>query len=248
MINPPARTSPGDPDHPLSSTEKKILDLRRRLIREGQVAISMLETALEALWTLDIDKARSVRVKDDAVDLEEVDIERECYELLALHHPFARDFRIVTFILKVNADLERTADHACSIAKAVSRIGKLRAGKGVPNWPTALTDLGARVPAMCHDLMRAVMDEDAAAARRVVESDETIDALERKLFEEIMDMSRSESADPDAVAVAMLVYRVGRELERIGDIMKDVAEEVVYLATGAIIRHERRRAAGSQGG
>lgn len=231
-----------DPNAPLSSTERKIVDLRRRLIREGLAAIGMLETALHALWKLDVDEAKSVRVRDDAIDIEEVDIERECYELLALHHPFARDFRVVAFILKVNADIERTADHACSIAKAVARIGRLRTGKGAPAWPTALADLGQRVPPMCHELMKAVLDEDAAAARRVAESDETIDQLERRLFEEITDMTRADSADPDAVAIAMLVYRVGRELERIGDLMKDMAEEVVFLSTGEIIRHEKRRA------
>lgn len=238
----PARFSPLDPSGgPHHSTERRIVDLKKRLVREATAAIGMLDQALDALTTLDADKARGVRTRDDNIDQEEVDIEREAYELLALHHPFAHDFRILTFILKANADIERVADHACSVAKAVIRIYKIRAGKGVPAWPTALVDLGQRVPQLCHQLMRAVLDEDADSARKIVEGDEVIDQLERQLFTEITQMVHGESATEEAVAVGMLTYRVGRELERIGDLMKDIAEEVVYLATGAIVRHEKRK-------
>lgn len=226
-----------------NSTDRRIIELKRRLVREATVAIGMLEQSLEALWKLDIAEARSVRLRDDNVDMEEVDIERECYELLSLHHPFAHDFRIVTFILKANADVERVADHASSIAKAVIRIDRLRAGKGAPKWPTALVDLGHRVPQLCHDLMRGVLDEDVQTARRVLAGDEVIDQLEKQLFQEITGMVHGESATEEAVAMGMLTYRVGRELERVGDLMKDVAEEVIYLATGSIVRHEKRRPA-----
>lgn len=223
-----------------NSTERRIVELKRRLVREATVAIGMLEQALEALWKLDVDAARTVRLKDDNVDREEVDIERECYELLSLHHPFAHDFRVVTFILKVNADVERVADHASSIAKSVQRIQRLRGGKGAPKWPTALVELGHRVPQFCHELMRGVLNEDVEVARRTLAGDEVIDQLEKQLFQEITGMVHGESATEEAVAMGMLTYRVGRELERVGDLMKDVAEEVIYLATGTIIRHEKR--------
>lgn len=230
-------TPPGQPHH---TTERRINDLRRRLVREATTAVGMLEQALAALWALDADKAKGVRISDDNVDQEEVDIERECYELLALHHPFAHDFRVVTFILKVNADIERVADHACSVAKAVMKIAKLREGKPMPKWPTSLTDLGHRVPQMCHEILRAVLDEDAASAKKGASGDEVIDDLEKRLFGEITAMVHGEEATEEAVAIGMLTYRVGRELERVGDLMKDVAEEVVYLATGSIVRHEKR--------
>jgi phosphate transport system protein len=229
--------------NPYNSTERRIVELKRRLVREATGAIGMLEHALEALWKLDAEQARSVRLRDDNIDQEEVDIERECYNLLSLHHPFAHDFRVVTFILKVNADVERVADHACSVAKSVMRIHRLRDGKGVPQWPTALVDLGHRVPQLCHDLMGGVLDENVETARRILKGDEVIDQLEKQLFQEITAMVHGESATEEAVAMGMLTYRVGRELERIGDLMKDVAEEVVYLKTGSIIRHEKRRPA-----
>lgn len=224
------------------TTERRILHLKRRLIREASLAISMLESAVSALWKLDPEAARAVRLSDDSVDAEEVEIEQQAHELLALHHPFGKDFRALIFVLKVNAELERVADHASGIAKQVAKIVTALGGRPAPRWPTALTELGERVPALCHDLMRAVLDEDVEGARRLVVSDTIIDGLEKRLFEEVQELVRSLGQDSAAVTVGMLIYRVGRELERVGDLMASVAEEVVYVATGQIIRHEKRRA------
>lgn len=221
-------------------TDRRILHLKRRLVREAAQATAMLEQAVASLWELDVERARTVRRSDDRIDREEVEIERECYEVLALHSPYARDFRVLTFVLKVNADVERVADHASSIAKCVTRIADaLGPGAAPPTWPTALVELGERVPQMCHQLLRAVLDEDVAAAQALVASDVVIDRLDRRLFEEAKDLMRS-GRDSD-LSVGMLVYRVGRELERVGDLMAAIAEDVVYLSTGSIIRHAKKK-------
>ena len=99
------------------SFDRRVIQLKRRLVREATQAIGMLEAALDALWRLDRDAAKQVTRDDDTIDREEVAIEQECFNILALHHAFARDFRVLTFILKANADIERVADHAASIAK-----------------------------------------------------------------------------------------------------------------------------------
>ncbi|MGD9789088.1 MAG: phosphate signaling complex protein PhoU [Phycisphaerales bacterium] len=221
--------------------EASLRQLKRRLIREATMATGMLEAALRALWPLDADAARAVRRDDDAIDMEEVAIETACYELLALHHPFARDFRVVTFILKVNSDIERMADHATSIAKVVIRISKLHPNTAPPKWPTALVELAQRVPGACHELLRSVLNEDVDGARQIVLGDEVIDDLERQLFEEVVQLTRAERPSDEGLSVAMLLYRIGRELERIGDLMKNIAEDVIYLSTGTIVRHEKRR-------
>ncbi len=99
--------------------------------------------------------------------------------------------------------------------------------------------MGQRVPVMCHSLLRAVLDEDARIARQIVTEDDTIDALEKRLFEEVNELMRKE---PAMTRNGLLIYRVGRDLERIGDLMKNIAEDVIYLATGSIVRHEAKRA------
>lgn len=230
-----SNAEPNDVSPASGSFEHRVAFLKRRLIRETAQAIGMLETALDSLWTLDVDTATEVTRHDDTIDSEEVAIEQECFSLLALHHAFARDFRTLAFILKVNADIERVADHACSIAKIVRRM------RPPVEWPTALRDLGERVPLMCHDLMRAVLDIDVEVARELVRSDKVIDNLDKRLFEEVQEMMSKLSFSEDARANALLIYRLGRELERVGDIMANIAEDVVYLATGEIVRHQKKR-------
>ncbi len=217
--------------------DRKLVMLKRRLVREATGAISMLERAIDALWRLDRQAAAEVRRIDDTIDREEVEIEQECFNLLTLHHVFARDFRVVAFVLKVNHDIERVADHASSIAKIVGKIE----GDIPPAWPTSLIELGQRVPVRCHELLRAVLDEDVEAARSLVAKDKTIDGLDDRLFGETIDFMGHEGATPGGLTNGLLIYRAGRELERVGDLMSNIAEEVIYLATGDIIRHSHKR-------
>ncbi len=214
------------------SLTRDLVVLRRRLVREATSAISMIENSLEALWSLDRTAAKAVRRSDDQIDDEEVAIESECFRLLALHQPFARDLRALGFILKVNADLERVADHACSIARIAGRIKLDRP----PVWPVSLVELGKRVPPMCHELLRAVLDEDIEGALAIIDADEALDQLDRQVYFESVELMER---DPDMIPVGPLVVRASRELERIGDLMCNIAEDVVYLATGRVIRHGR---------
>jgi phosphate transport system protein len=228
----------GDSHHGI--TESKVLDLRRRFLREAAFAVSMLEAAVGALWALDVAAARAVRRSDDQVDAEEVAIEQAVHEVMALRAPVAREFRTAHFILRANATVERVGDHATSIAKVVVRIADHAAGR-TPDWPTALVELGQRVPAICHQTLGAVQDEDPVAARRIIAGDPTIDQLERRLFDETIDLMSSGLLGPGSMPIGLLVYRAGRELERVGDLMASLAEDLVYLCTGEIVRHEKRR-------
>lgn len=221
------------------SFDREIVALRRRLVREAATAIEMLEAAVTLLADPDRDAIAAVLRRDDLVDAEEVSIEEACIRTIALQQPLGRDLRVVTFILKVNADVERVADHACSLAK----IARALKGTLPPTLPTALKELSERVPLMCQRLMRAVLDEDVAAARNVVKLDEVIDDLNRRLFSEVVEMMAAEGSDHDALANGLHLHRAGRELERVGDLMANIAEYVVYLSTGAIIRHEGKRRA-----
>ncbi len=230
----PPLPTPGPQPGVRGSFDRNVGQLKKRLITEATGAIAMLEAALDALWKLDVEAAKEVRRRDDRIDEEEVAIEAECFRLLALEHPFARDFRLIAFILKVNGDIERVADHASGIAKVTGKLDKTQSIQ----WPTALQDMAQRVPMMCHSLLRAVLDEDAGIARQIVAEDETIDSLEKRLFTEIEEMMRR---DPEVTRNGLLLYRIGRDLERVGDLMKNIAEDVIYLATGTIVRHEAKR-------
>ncbi|MFI4870875.1 MAG: phosphate signaling complex protein PhoU [Phycisphaerales bacterium JB061] len=218
-----------------SSTLDQIAGLKRRMIRQGTVAIGMLEASLDALWSIDAEVALHVREQDNAVDTEEVRIEEACYQILALQQPVAKDFRILAFVLKVNHDIERVADHASSISKVAMKLSELPV---VPKFPTGLRELGDRVPAACHKLLRAMLDEDVEVARQIVLDDKLIDDLDKGSYKELV--SQLVNKQEDDIAAGLLLYRVGRELERVGDLMKNIAEDVVYLGTGEIVRHSKK--------
>ena len=208
--------------------------VKRRLVDEATVAVGMLEAALAGLWELDTQAAGEILKRDDRLDREEVAIEETVFKLMALQSPVARDFRLLAFVLKTNAEVERIGDHSCSIAKITFKL----ADHAPIQWPTSLVELGQRVPMACHKCLRSLLDEDAAMAKQVVLEDKIIDKLNRQLFDETIALMQSR---PDALALGLLVFRVGRELERVGDLVTNIAEDVVYLATGEIIRHEKKR-------
>ena len=231
---------PGKPDPKptisSSSFQEQLAELRRRLTREATLAVRMLESSLDALWTLDEEKADNVRSRDDSIDTEEVAIEQGAFSLLALQQPYGRDFRTITFIIKVNADLERVADHACSIAKVTK---KLKAERITPRWPVTLREMGDRIQLIAHDLLRTMLDEDVEAAHSLMAGDKTIDRLDRRLFDDTVEMLNS---SPNEARTGLMIYRVGRELERVGDLLANIAEDVVYLRTGKIVRHQKQSA------
>ncbi len=215
---------------------RHIKDLKRRLILEANLAVGMIESASDALVRMDPDAAEAVMRRDDEIDREEVRIEEECFRLLTLFQPFAKDFRTVTTLLRVNADLERVGDHAHSIAKLTRKVHKL--GGGPRAIPTSLHELAQRVPMLCHALLNALVSEDVHDARLILDKDEAIDSLDKRLFDECLHAMRD---DADSKAAGLLLYRCGRELERVGDLMTNIAEDVMYLVTGAIVRHQKKR-------
>lgn len=212
-------------DHQLSA-------LRRRLIREASQAADLLAQSLEVLWSVDHDGVQEIRDIEDEIDAEEVMIEQECYRILALQQPYGADFRLITFCLKVNSDIERLADHAASIAKLSRKFVSQS-----PDWPSSLREMGERVPVMCQELLRAVINVDPDAAREVVARDKIIDRLDKQTFREL---SAKIETHPTSAAQYMLMYRISRELERVGDLLGNIAEDIIYLVTGEIVRHEAR--------
>lgn len=215
---------------------RQIVGLKRQLIKEASYAVAMIEQALDALLRLDRPQAKAVRKQDDVIDRQEIEIEKACVDLLLMQHPVASDFQAVLFVLRVNTQVERVGDHATSIAKVTSRM--VKAGLH-PRWPTSLIEMAHRVPACCHRTLRAVLDEDVDAAREIIAEDEVIDELEKTLFEETLDLIRT---DPQGDLAGLYIYRVGRELERTADVMAGICRDLIYRETGENLRHAKKGA------
>ena len=234
MAEPIRQDEPARPGAMQPTIVRETGAVKRRLVDEATAAVGMLEAALAALWELDVQAANEIVKRDERLDREEVEIEETVFKLMALQSPVARDFRLLAFVLKTNAEIERIGDHSCSIAKVTIKL----AHHGPIEWPTSVIELGQRVPMACHRCLRSLLDEDANLAKQVVVDDQVIDRLNRQLFDETIALMRNR---PDEHAIGLLIYRVGRELERVGDLVTNIAEDVVYLATGEIIRHEKKR-------
>lgn len=237
-----ARESASDASRPRTATglsfQRQLVQLKRRLLAEARVATGMIEAALDAMWRLDLEACQTIRDRDREVDVEEVAIETECYRLLTMQRPFGHDFRFLNFCLRANGDIERIADHASSLAKITVLIHKELPAGGTPTWPVAMREMGERIPLVCQNLFRAVVDEDVNAALAIVAEDKRIDRLDKQLYDEVRAWME---AEPAMIGAALYCYRVGRELERVGDLVANMAEDVVYLATGEIIRHNKQR-------
>jgi phosphate transport system protein len=231
-------TPPLGPSAPRSvnevGIEREIKALKAMVMAEAAAAVGMIEQASEALLNRDETLARIVISHDDEIDRNEVRIEEECFRVLALFQPFAKDFRHITTLVKVNSDIERVADHATSIAKQAIKLKKLNS----PPYPTPLIELAHRVPMMCHALLGALASESAEQARDLVLRDKAIDSLEKQLFEECVNIM---TTDRQSKAACLLIHRCGRELERVGDLMKNIAEDLIYLQSGNIVRHEAKK-------
>jgi phosphate transport system protein len=207
-------------------------DLRRRSLRMATQVEDMLEESAEVVFRADETLARRVVARDVEIDEEEVGVETEVVRLLALYQPVGRDLRLLTTILKVTNDLERIADCAVNIAERARHL-EIQELAGHNEDLKQLFPLTRRA---LREAMQAYSAEDAAAARRVIHDDVAIDALYGQIVRQVV--AAAPSALP-AMAATLDLLSVAKNLERIADHATNIAEDVIFLTTGSIVRHQR---------
>lgn len=210
--------------------DDELSSLRDRVLLLGGEAEMALERAMTALSKRDTDLAREVLDHDDEVDHLEVEIDRQCIDIIALRQPAARDLRFVISVAKMAPVLERIADHACNIARTAIDLNN------EPELRSVL-DLN-RMSDHALKMLRAALDaftsNDAAMAREIIKSDSEINDLYNHSFHHLIELMVSEPAT--ATRDARLLF-VAKHLERIGDYVTDICELTVYMAEAAFIKH-----------
>ncbi|HEX5887296.1 MAG TPA: phosphate signaling complex protein PhoU [Pyrinomonadaceae bacterium] len=210
--------------------DDELSSLRDRVLLLGGEAEMALERAMTALRERDSDLAREVLDHDDKVDHLEVEIDRQCIDIIALRQPAARDLRFVISVAKMAPVLERIADHACNIARTALDLNN------EPELRSVL-DL-SRMSDHALKMLRAALDaftsSDAAMAREIIKSDSEINDLYNHSFHHLIELMVSEPAT--ATRDARLLF-VAKHLERIGDYVTDICELTVYMAEAAFIKH-----------
>jgi phosphate transport system protein len=161
----------------------------------------------------------------------EIDVEEECLKILALHQPVAVDLRFIVAVLKMNSDLERIGDLAVNIAKGAKFLGS----KEAVAFPFDLDSMSTRVQDMLKTCIDSLINLDKEQATKVLEMDDEIDDINREMYgrveEEIM-------RNPGAADRLIRMMTVSRQLERIADHATNIAEDVIYMIDGDIVRHQ----------
>jgi phosphate transport system protein len=201
------------------------------VLKLAAVVEETLKRSVRALCDGRIDLAGEVMGEERAVDRWEVQIERECLKVLALHQPVASDLRRVAAILRINSDLERMGDLARHMAK---RVKKLAADPRAFPIPEQLELMAIESLGQVRDCLDALTKADAELARSVIAGDTRIDRHYRFVLKDLKQQIRR---DPERVDSWLRLINTARNLERIGDHATNIAEAVVYLKEGDIIRH-----------
>jgi phosphate transport system protein len=204
--------------------------LRDRVLLLGGETEHALSRAMYALSERDSEVARQVLDNDDRIDILEVEIDRQCIDIIALRQPAARDLRFVISVAKMAPVLERIADHACNIARTAIDLNNEPELKPVPD----LGRMASHALTMLHESLDAFTSADANAAREVIQSDNEINDLYNHIFHRLIELMVSE---PDTATRDARLLFVAKHLERIGDYVTDICELTVYMAEAAFIKH-----------
>jgi phosphate transport system protein len=205
-------------------------DLNNRMARMTSLVCMQVEQAIESVFRIDADMAHQAVEMDSKIDEEEVNVEKACINVLALHQPAATDLRTVITIIKVNADFERIADCAVNIAQRVQPLTM------VPEYepPTDMRLMANCVLTTLRDTIRAFNMRDEDLARQVIRSDDVVDALYHQIVQDNLALM---VGDGQKVNVDLSNIMIAKNLERMADHCSNIAEDVIYIHSGRIIRH-----------
>ena len=207
-----------------------LTDIERRLADEEGLVDRAIDDAVRALVTRDAALAGKVVDGDHALDHAEVELERLCLDTMALQQPMAVDLRFLAAALKINSDLERMGDLACNVAKQTWRLQ----ATPVPEFADRIATLGESVRRMVREATDALLRRDADLARTVWSGDAGVDERFRELLDLCMQLME---AGRVSVEDATIYVAAARNVERIGDHATNVAEDVVFIVEGRIVRH-----------
>lgn len=209
--------------------EAKLHELRDDILVMGKMVEDELQLALRALDKLDKSLARQVVDADSTVNAQRFAIEEKCVQLIATQQPAARDLRAIVAVMNMIVDLERMGDQAKGIAKVIPRLSDFPGGE----QPPELTQMGEMVGTMLNQCMAAYEQNNVSLAELAAKQDDEVDRLYARFFSRIID-TMTETKKHKIVQASYETLRAGQELERFGDLATNIAERIIYIATGRI--------------
>jgi phosphate transport system protein len=216
--------------HTSTHYEKELSEIREGILYLGALVEKAIEQAIKALVERDTEIARRVICDDSIIDQRDIEIEEKCIRILALRQPTARDLRFITTAIKINGHLERIGDMAANIAEKAIILSEEPPMKPYIDIPR-MAEIAQGMIKMSLD---ALVNEDTNLAQQVRMEDETIDSLNEQVFRELLTFMME---DPRKIHRALIIMQISKSLERIADHAEGIADMIVYMVTGKIVRH-----------
>ncbi|MEW6664854.1 MAG: phosphate signaling complex protein PhoU [Thermodesulfobacteriota bacterium] len=213
--------------------QRELEKIKKRVLSLCGMVEERVHMAKKAVETWDADLAEEIIRKDYEIDEVEVEVEEECLKILALHQPVAVDLRFLIAVIKINGDLERIGDEAAGLAKRVENISRRKKLELSFDYST----MAEKVVTMLHMSIDSLVTLDLDLAFQVLTQDDAVDRMYREIYDRIKDAI---SERPEYVGYMINLNGISRHLERIGDHCTNIAEEVIYLIEGEIVRHAKK--------
>ncbi len=209
---------------------EELEQLKQTLLLMGALVEEQIRAVMRALTDRDDALAKDVIARDAEVNRYDIQIDEKCVELLARYQPAAGDLRFITTAMKIVTDLERIGDQAANIGHRVLELNREPQLKPYIDLPR----MAERAQEMVKSGLDAFVARDTALARRVASSDREVDVLRDQIFRELLTYMME---DPKTIARAISLILVSRFLERVADHATNIAERVVYMVEGRMVRH-----------
>jgi phosphate transport system protein len=216
--------------HIYKAFDMELKELKEKLLHEAGLVERAIQDAIKSLLERTSDVARKVIEDDDSINTLEVEIDEFCLKLLALRQPAARDLRFITTAIKINYDLERIGDMAVNICERVLELNQESQLKPYIDLPTMATI----VQTMVKESLDAFVKEDVQLALKVTQDDEKVDSYLDQIFRELLTYMMQ---DARAISRATRLLFISKNLERMADHAVNIAELVIFMVEGKIIRH-----------
>ena len=210
--------------------DRELEKLKKRILSLGALVEERVYLAIKAIESRDSDLAARIIRSDYEIDETEVEVEEECLKILALYQPVAIDLRFIVAAIKINNDLERIGDEAVNIAERIQSIAK----RSTFSFHFDYTEMAEIAAAMLKQSLDALVNMDIDTAFRVITMDDEVDDIQGNAYSQIKQAMRER---PGEMTYLINLYLISRHLERIADHATNIAEEVVYLIEGEIVRH-----------
>ncbi|HLB01692.1 MAG TPA: phosphate signaling complex protein PhoU [Nitrospiria bacterium] len=210
--------------------DEELKGLKEKILRMGALVEEQIRNSIKALVERDSDLARQVIANDHRVNAMDVEVDEDCLRLIALHQPMAKDLRFITTAMKISTELERMSDLAENIAERATELNEEPQLKPYIDIPR----MAEHAQRMVKEALDAFVNGDNTLARKVCADDDFIDDLTHQIFRELLSYMIE---DPHTISRAVRITFVAKYIERVADHATNVAELVVYLVEGKIIRH-----------